>query len=144
MRNVWVAVCGLILWAWCAAPTCAAEPKPDPKEEAEKKQAQTEQEADRDNLNSGTQTTYAGRIDLDPIEEDKPLPKTFGNFTVAKGGSTYAVKLSDPHLYKVLSPYNGKTVAVLAKLRNDGKYLVITGLVTAENTPKGVGKRGGF
>ena len=123
----------------------AAQDKAEAKrEEAEKKEAQAEDESERDNFESKTQTTFLGKLELEPLDEEATTPpKTYGSFSVAKG-STYPIKLQDPQLYKVLKAYNGKNISVLAKLRNQGKYLVIVGLVTPEATPKGVGKRGGF
>ena len=146
MRNTFIPLNMLaILCLWTVGFAVRAEDKTEAKkEEAEKKEAQAEEAADRDNLGSGKQTTYAGKLELEPLDEAaKTPPKTYGNFYVTKG-TTYPIKLSDPALYKVLLPYNGKTISVLAKPRNQGTYLLITGLVSTEGPAKAVSKRGGF
>jgi len=65
-----------------------------------------------------------GTIKLNPVKDGEPLPKVLGTFTTAT--KSFQIKLLSDQLYGDLKKQDNKTTTVFGKLRNAGKYLVIT------------------
>ena len=132
-----------LLLNMCSLIAGEGKPKKETKEEIEAREAEAEEIAERDQLGKAVPTTFAGKLVLNPINPGESQAQVVGSFSVEKGG-LFPVKLRDPNLLKVLRTYDGKLISVYGKLRNQGKYLVISGVIAPAPTPKGFAKRGGF
>jgi hypothetical protein len=84
---------------------------------------------------------YSGTFNLSA--KDDQNPQVIGRFAVDKG-ATYLVKLNDPGLLKRLSLYDNKKCTLTGKLRNEGKYLLVTTVIESAPTPPARRKRGGL
>ena len=118
----------------------AAESKPDP----EAKQAADEEVAEKalpEDQRLGKQ--YSGTFSTVLPDSTTPNPTVVGTF-LADSGQTFLIKLVDPSIMKRLSIYDNKKVILTGKERNQGKYLVVIGVIEQPPAPVMRRKRGGM
>jgi hypothetical protein len=83
--------------------------------------------------------SFAGKLQLLRSDEN---PQVIGQLMTTQG--PIALKLEKPDILDELKPYNMKDVTLNGKLRNKGKYLVVTGLHPAPPPGAERKKRGGI
>ena len=86
---------------------------------------------------------YAGRYNPNPAEDNPENPEVIGTLTTTQG-NTYQLKLAKPDLLKRLQDHVKEVVVLTAKLRNGGKYLLVSDLTLPEAPPLERKKRGGI
>ena len=118
----------------------AEEQKVDP----EAKQAADEDAAEK-NLPEDAQMgkQYNGLFSTVLPDSTTPNPQVVGTF-LADNGQTFLIKLVDPAIMKRLSLYDNKKVVLSGKVRNQGKYLVVIGVIETPPGPVMRRKRGGM
>ena len=87
---------------------------------------------------------YSGKFEA-AEPDDSPNaanPGTIGTLTSPEG-VVYLLKVQDPGLVKVLEEKKKQSITVTAKARNNGKYLVVTGISMPEPVTPMRTKRGG-
>ena len=117
-----------------------AEAQQDP----EAKQAADEEAAEKalpEDQRLGKQ--YSGTFSTVLPDSSTPNPAVVGTF-LSDGGQTFLIKLVDPAIMKRLSIYDNKKVILTGKERNQGKYLVVIGVIEQPPTPVMRRKRGGM
>ena len=110
--------------------------------EKEAKQAADEDSAEKqlsEEAQNGKQ--YSGRFMLDL--SDTSIRDVVGSFSV-EHGPKYLVKASDPALVRRLVARDAQKCVLFGKLRNNGKYLLVTSIVEAAPPPTDRHKRGGM
>lgn len=110
--------------------------------EQEAKEAQEEVEAESklpEAEQIGLVKSFAGTLQLMKNEEN---PEVVGQLVTASG--PMQLKLSEPSLLKALQPFNQKAILLTGKLRNKGKYLVVSAVVGAPPPAFERKKRGGI
>lgn len=115
----------------------AAEPN-----EQERKEAQEEEEKESklpEVEQIALTKAYMGTLQLIKNEEN---PEVVGQLVTTTG--PMILKLSQPTLLKELVPFNQKTISLTGKLRNNGKYLLVTSVVGAPPPAFERKKRGGI
>jgi hypothetical protein len=115
-------------------------------EEREAKQAADEAAAEK-NLPEDQQygKSYNGTLNLVVIDPTQPKPAVIGTFTIDKG-ATLQLKLAELNdsLMKRISLYDNKKCTLFGKLRNNGKYLIVSSIIEMANAPVMKRKRGGM
>jgi hypothetical protein len=114
------------------------------KDDAEAKQAAKEED-DEKKLPEDRQfgKPYSGTFSLYAADPNQPNPQVVGTFTV-DNGPTLLVKLNEPTVLKRLTVYDNKKCVLLGKLRNNGKYIVVSSVIEQAPTPAMRRKRGGM
>ena len=110
--------------------------------EREAKQAAAEDLAEKQ-LPEGQQfgKAYSGTFTL--TNDDLKKSAVVGRYDVDNGAS-FLVKVTDSALLKRLALYDNKKCVVNGKVRNEGKYLIVTTLVEIGGAPPVRRKRGGM
>jgi hypothetical protein len=101
----------------------AAGAKPDSQKDAEAKQAAEEEAAESklDGEDPKKSPRLYGKLLLAETKENEK-PEVIGWFTV--GDHQYQLKVSDDTLRQELKRYDGKSLCLEGKIRNDGKYFI--------------------
>jgi len=106
----------------------------DAQKQAEAKRAAEEEEAENklDNEDPKKNPVLSGKVLL--IEpQDGEKPEVIGLFVV--GDHQYELKVSNDKLREDLKPFNGKSVALGGKIRNDGKYFIASRIIAGNGPP---------
>ena len=105
----------------------AAAPNPD--REAENRRTAAEEEAETQANPENFGSNFSGKLSLFTKEQKEEYgdSSVYGTFTTDK--KTFCVKLVSEKTLDALKPYDGKTCTVTAKVRNEGRFLVIQKLV---------------
>ncbi len=149
--SIWIILAAFVfVFAALSSPALKAEETPSDAAsapgESEADQAAKEEENEK-KLNEIEQInlikTITGRLALsgDPGADGGDVVGTISDTT-----KSYLLKLEKPELMQALKPYNGKTISLKGKLRNKGKYLVVSAVSepsSAGSAPDRV-KRGGI
>ena len=140
----------LAVFAFMLVPVCAQaaekKTKQELEQEKEAKDAAAEDEAEKampENQQMKAIKNVDGRLVLVPPEDKDANPAVIGTLTSAT--ASYQLKLGEPALMAKLKTYDKKIVALQGRLRNEGKYFVVSGIV--EKSAGGVverTKRGGI
>jgi len=137
-----MAVCAALLYAPSAE---AGEAKPKPKKDpllvAEEKEAQAEDEAEAKLDLDSIQRRFEGKVALYP-EPDAANPSVVGTFSV--GAQVYLLKIQEPQRITKLKPFDGKSVTLVGKMRNSGKYFICSDVIEGGAAPIYVRRRGGI
>jgi hypothetical protein len=114
----------------------------DSSDDREAKEAADEESAEKQ-LSEEAQNgkSYSGRFTLDI--NDKQPRDVIGSFATDTS-ATYLVKVSDQALMKRMIARDNQKCMLFGKLRNKGKYLVVTSIVEPAPTPLDHHKRGGM
>jgi hypothetical protein len=115
--------------------------KKDPALAAEEKEAQAEEEAESKLNQELVKIRFEGKVTL-YLEPDQSNPSVVGTFT--SSGQVYLLKVPDPQQVTRLKEYNGKTVTLVGKIRNAGKYFVYREIIEGGAAPAAYRKRGGI
>jgi hypothetical protein len=120
---------------------CAAEEETTDQKEA--KEAAAEDDAEK-LLPEDQQfaKTFAGKLNVTAIEW-KSASLVVGTLVV-ENGPTYQLKIGSAVLLKQLTAYDNKKCMLLGKLRNKGKYLIVSTVIEAGAKPVERRKRGGM
>ena len=90
------------------------------------------------------QKSMTGKFVLTPPTDDDPNPKVVGTFSLGVGQS-YLVKVEHQVVLKKLAGYDNKKVTVRGKIRNQGKYLIVSEIMSGREAPPAErSKRGGL
>ncbi|MCY3018097.1 MAG: hypothetical protein NTW87_03575 [Planctomycetota bacterium] len=133
MSRLWMlTACALVPFAFCFlnASVCAAEKKDPKKETEEEKEAKkaAEEEA-REAATSGLAfkpVTLKGRVELIPIQDGDTINTVAGAFTTNQG--SFLLRFETMALRRALLRENPKEAVLNGKIRNDGKYFVVTSI----------------
>jgi hemolysin activation/secretion protein len=128
----------LVFPLFLAANLYAEEPSAELQREAEEA-AKEEEEEQKLPPDKQPRSDYEGKLNLTPPEG---APKGVIGTFVLKNNTSILLKVEDPNLEPQLKIYHGKNITLLAKVRNQGKYLVAYGVVhppvpTPENFKRG-------
>jgi hypothetical protein len=133
---------GLVSALLCANFTASAQDAKTKKElSAEEKEAQAEEEAESKLNQDLVQIRFEGKLMLYG-EPDQSNPVIVGTFT--SSGRVYLLKVAEPPQVARLKEYNGKTVTLIGKIRNSGKYFVFRDIIEGGAAPAAYRKRGGI
>jgi len=128
---------------------CASDSKKESLADTEAKRAAKEDEAER-NAHETEQiqaaANFVGKVVMGTDGLDQPGPGVVGSLTQADG-RIFQLKLADQGLLQKLNALNDKKAVIQGKLRNEGKYLVVTavsGTLTSGGSPPEMHKRGGI
>ncbi|HLX59641.1 MAG TPA: hypothetical protein VKX17_00025 [Planctomycetota bacterium] len=145
MRTLNSAIALAILFACAAFAPFALRAADLVNKDKESEQAAKEEAAEKDMSEEqqiNLTKTIGGTLYLsgDTGGEDDPV-----GTLLASGGKSYLLKLTDKALMKKLTPLNNKLVTLKGKLRNEEKYLLVSGVVemTGSSAPDRP-KRGGI
>ena len=117
----------------------AEEPSAELLREAE--EAAKEEEEQKLPPDKQPRSDYEGKLSLTPPEG---APKGVIGTFVLKNNTSILLKVEDPELEPQLKIYHGKNITLLAKVRNQGKYLVAYGVIHPPVPTPEKFKRGGL
>lgn len=122
----------LMLTVFAFVPAVQSADKKSPQEmqiEKEAKDAAAEDAAENsapESVRMNAIKTLEGRLVLlAPGESDNPA--VVGTFTTPT--ASYLVKVADDNVLKAIQPYDKKSVPLQGRIRNEGKYFVVIGIV---------------
>lgn len=149
-------VLGLAPVLLCPAPACAAEGKNKPKaanpEDEAKEAAKEDADEVADRLAGKTgqrQRLFHGTFLLPSDPSEQTNPDVVGTFVTDEGdmkpNQTYLVKVArdKKEVIEVLKRLDAKKVTLLGKLRNQGTYLIVMGVIESGPTPRVPERRNG-
>ena len=87
--------------------------------------------------------TYSGKFFALKVNDDTRFPAIAGTFTV-ENGPTYQVKAADKAMLNRLAALDKKKCILAGKVRNGGKYLLVSSVIEAAGAPVERRKRGGL
>jgi hypothetical protein len=105
----------------------AATPRPD--REAENRKAAAEEAAEIEANPKDFGSNFTGKLSLFTKEQKEEYDDSsvYGTFTTDK--KMFFVKLVSEKTLDVIKPFDGKTCTVTAKVRNEGKFLLVQKMV---------------
>jgi hypothetical protein len=124
--NGWVAAAAVAL-TLAAGARAMAQSSED--REAEAAQAAAEDEAAKKADSDAIYTDFSGKVHLFTKDEQEGYddPSVVGLFVIEK--KVYLIKLETTKIMDDLKQFDGKSCVVSAKIRNQGKYLVVRKVV---------------
>lgn len=120
-----------------SAEKTVAEQAEDEEAAAEERQLEKQGKLPED----GHEFTASGKLVLATQVMDQERPGVLGLFTAC--GRSYQVKLAEETLREKLNTFNGKTVTLAGKIRNQGKYLIVQAVLTQTGSFQATSARSG-
>jgi hypothetical protein len=120
----------------------AGEKKKDPVAEAEATEAAAEEEAESKMDPEKLRRLFEGKLVLFPVEEGGEAKVIIGQ--LAGKNFNYLLKVETEAVRNQLKEFNNKEVSVIGKVRNQGKYLIVSSVMRGGAAPVFVRRKGGI